>query len=436
MATAQEYLKSARQALAEKRADEALRRLAQGFIADVTCKPLYALAAKCLHRQRNSAEARLFEAALADFDSAHPFYELGSHFMETGAPRLALPFLRRAARLAPGRRDVLMELAQAYNQHFRPHKAREILAQLDLSHDFWAAYEFYWASLLCGEIGGIAEFIQDAKSGVANSRIDPDTRGDVESALTKLDEALTRWIAFPHPPLLVRDWHFIQYGAAILHYCDTHEFEDVLEIAGGRWIALWASWEWIARDLHRLRRFLAELYRYPRGVVGLPDRDSEIVARATAMILDRPYLGSAAPLLVEPEMLVVAADNRRLVHPGLGTIQPGQTLFAYNLCWIQDAGPTPDVAGLMSQVCSFPWNGGTLHAVPERGRISTGSPDLRSVELIARDLAATSPLPDPYFDSVLDFYVQRADYLKGGGQRGGLRFSFSMESPVPGRFFE
>ncbi len=434
MATVQEHLESAQRALnEEKDPQEALRRLTYGFRVDATFVPFYTLASQSLHELGGEDEAQLFDAALADFESVQPFYDLGYHFVDVGFHHLAVPFLERAHQLGPDRLDVAIELALTYTHQFQPERAKEVLEKFNLNLDFWAAYEYFWARLLCNETEEIGDFLRESREGLSRTRISAEMQEEIEFALDKMEEILNRLAAFPNPPLLVRDWHFIQYGAAVLDYCDDSVTEDGLTIAGGRWVAVWLSMEQIALGLRRLRRFLAEFGHYPRLVLGLPDRDSEIVARAAAAILEVPFDFYTPEQGNLTETLIVAADNRQFIDGGLAPVQPGQILYALNLCWLEDGGATPDVAGLMSQVCYFPWLGGAIQVNPETQELLRTVPDTREPEAIATDLVALTA-EDNRFEAVLEFYRPRMSWLKAG-HNGAWRLPFRVDSPVPGSYF-
>jgi tetratricopeptide (TPR) repeat protein len=435
LSPAHEHLESAREALDEGNPQEALRRLTYGFGADVEYTPLYELAVTCLRQIDGEEEAQLFEEARDDFDDAEPFYALGYHFVEVRRYELAIPFLERAHALAPRREDVALELALAYNSRFRPQDARDLLQPPHLRQSFWNGYEYHWASLLCNRPQGVERFVDDSCAGIADAELDVHTHHTLLFVLDKMAEVLMRLQAFPDPRPLVQDWHFIQYGAAILDYFDDRTAEDGLEVAGGRWVVLWGSAGHIAMILHKLKRWLIALDRLPQRVVGLPDRDSEIVARAAAHLLELPFVSAEDESPAQPHTLLVAADNRQLTDSGLMPVLEGQTLFALNQHWLHRGGITPDVAGVMTQTLTLPWSGENVQVDPETRRVTRPEPDTRPAHVIAQELAGTEPHHDPRFDDILAFYQARADYLKGGRRGGDLRLPFLSDSPVPGAYF-
>ena len=436
---AQPYLKAAQAAWKAADPRGALRELAQGLRADAGHKPLYKLAAKCLRALEAEDEAQLLEAALADFRSAEAFFAPGLYYARDQNFELALPLLERAHTLAPKRLDVALELAQSYTSRFRPQDACAALQRAGFADNFWATFEFYWAALLCQRhLTEIAEFVELGRANVAHADLDADSRSHLTYALDKLAQALARLRAFPpETPPRIWDWHFLQYGAAILDYCDARVAEDALDIAGGRWVAVWITSAKVAMLLDKLHRLLTALERAPQRIIALPDRDSEIIGRAAALLFDLPFEladEEASEALAQPHSLLIAADQRQLEIASLLPVLEGQTVFALNLHWLRHGGMTPDIAGLTSQALYLPWEG-ALQVDPETRQVNRTAPDDRPAESIAQELAATTPEQDAHFAETLAFYRARAAYLKGGRYGGDLRLPFHSDSPVPGSYF-
>lgn len=436
---ARRYLKAAQKAWKAADPRGALRELAQGLRADAGHKPLYKLAAKCLRALEAEDEARLVEAVLADFHSADPFYALGDYYADDQNFALSIPILERAHALAPQRLDVALTLAQSYTSRFRPQDACAALQRAGLQDDFWATYEFYWAALLCNQhLTDIAEFVEAERAHVARADLEAELRDSLNYALDKLEQASARLQAFPPAsPPRIWDWHFIQYGGAILDYFDDREAEDGLTVAGGRWVALWASSAHVAMLLDKLGQLLTTLERAPQRVIALPDRDSEIIGRAAALLLDLPFdlaVEEMGESLAQPHSLLVAADQRQLRDKALLPVLAGQTIFALNLHWLHHGGLTPDIAGVLTQALYLPWDSGTRVDWKTQQIVHT-DPDTRPAEVIAQELAATEPKQDARFEETLAFYRARAAYLKGGERGGDLRLPFHCDSPVPGSYF-
>jgi hypothetical protein len=187
--------------------------------------------------------------------------------------------------------------------------------------------------------------------------------------------------------------------------------------------------------LDKLRRLLTALHCVPDRVISLPDRDSEIIARAAASVLGVSFALAPPVALAQSHTLLVAADNRQIGDWALVPVLEGQAVFALNLHWLHRGGPTPDIAGVLSQSLILPWSGDQIQVDPETREISHPPADTRPAEIVARDLVAVEPEQDPHFEDTLDFYVERARFLKGGSAGGRARLPFYPDSPVPGTYF-
>jgi hypothetical protein len=104
-----------------------------------------------------------------------------------------------------------------------------------------------------------------------------------------MEACLRRLQAVGEPEPLIPDWHFIQYGAAILDLMDESVSEDAFEVAGGRYVALWGQMESVRRVLEMLKIFLAATEQKPRIVVAHEDRDSQILGLALSQVLGLPF---------------------------------------------------------------------------------------------------------------------------------------------------
>ncbi|MFX0066225.1 MAG: hypothetical protein ACFFC7_29025 [Candidatus Hermodarchaeota archaeon] len=427
---------NARKCIKQGNFREALHYIRLGLEKDTSCIDLYKIALTCLRQLGNDKEILLFSTALENFEDAQPFSDLCRYFLSQGRKtlRLATSFLKRTLFLDPGRIDVATELASAYNYDFQPCEAVEILSQLNLKQHFLSCkglqcetcIEFNWSKLLCNKPEGVREFIDQSRNEWFRSSNDEATL----TALDKLSDILDRLEAFPNPEPLVQNWHFIQYGAAILNYCDKDD--DSLSIAGGRWVSLHGSFKSITNIIWRLKRFLTEMDWFPEKVVGLGDIDSEIIGRAIAEIMNLPFELTASESLAQADILIVAANNWVLTDPSLEIVQENQTVFSLNLHWLHHGGYTPDVAGLMTQFYHLPWKQDEYDPTTKKA-IQT-SPDSRLAKEIATELTKMSPEEDPHFDQIMEFYRDRAAYLKVR-HKGARRIRFLRDSPVPGAYY-
>lgn len=433
---AKKYHDEARKALQEGNPQQGLSQLTFGFCADPSHKPLYELAISCLQQfEGTEEEVDLFKVALSHFDDPHAFYDLGYHFIDVGHDRLAIPFLERAHRLDPSAVEVATELAIAYAGEFQPRKGRDVLAQVSYQEHFWAAYQYYWCSLLCNETEGVEDYIKSARRDIQQSTLDTEVTENCMTALDKLDEVLQRLVMISKPKPIIQHWHFIQYGSAVLDYFDDRVDPDGLSVAGGRWVATWGSMGQVISIIRKLELFLKELDQHPRVVLGLPDRDSQIISHAVAQVLGIPYEEVTENNIAQPDSLVVTADNRQIVHPELEEVLENQTLFSFNLHWLSDASCTPDVVGLMTQTYVMPWAGGHMRVDPKTQEVTTTEPDARPAPEIVQELVSTEAVEDPRFAEIMDFYKKVKPYLKGARNGSGRRLPFRTDSPIPGARF-
>jgi tetratricopeptide (TPR) repeat protein len=307
---AKKYHDEAKKALQEGNPRQGLSQLTFGFCADPSHKPLYELAILCLQQFEDEAEeVNLFKAALSSFDDPHVFYDLGYHFIDVGHDRLAIPFLERAHLLDPSAVEVATELAIAYAGQFQPRKGRDALARVSYQQHFWAAYQYCWCSLLCNETEGVEDYIVSARRDIPSSKLDAEVIESCMVALDKLEEVLRRLIVISKPKPIIQHWHFIQYGSAVLDYFDDRVDPNGLSVAGGRWVATWGSIGEVISIIRKLELFLKELDRHPQVVLGLPDRDSQIISHAVSQVLGIPCEEATENNIARPDSLVVAADN-------------------------------------------------------------------------------------------------------------------------------
>jgi hypothetical protein len=435
MAENPDPLETAQQELERQNYPECLRLLTFAFVDKPGDRGCYELAARCLREMKAEDEAKLFESALAHFDDFRPFFDLGYHFIDAGHDRLAIPMLQRAFELAPGNSEVGLELAIALCGRFQPGVARQILMQCDLISSFWVAYQYFWSSLLCNIGDGAEQFIKESRRQFLAEAASHEIRGALY-ALDKLDEMRLRLQAIGEPLPLIRDWHFIQYGAAVLDYFDDRDGQEGFKVAGGRWVYIGVSYQQLAITITKLKRFLSTLGREPSLVLSLPDRDSAIIAQGVANIFKLPLTVVSDPSSVGWEdSLLVAANNFNYAGTQIERVLKRQTVFSFNLDWLSQGPSTPDVVGLMSQYCVLPWSKDRLVADPETGERMSAGEDTRAPELIAEEFSQEVDDMDPSFSEVLDFYKKHALYLKGGRLGGGKRWRFITDSPVPGSYF-
>lgn len=425
---AQEHLERAQEKFANEEYQEALRALSHGFAADMHCLPLYEIAVACLQKLDAPEEAALFKAVLDEPGNPLVYKKLGEHFMEEKHYNLAMAFYEGYRLLAPEDQEILHDLAICYARRFRMKDALQTMESLQ-SNDFWDLYFRNKCRILCNETAGVQEDIESMSNLLENH---PD-REEAYWPLVKtreLMDMLQRLQRVPEPRMHIQDWHFIHYGSAILEYFESDEY-----VAGGRYVALWGSFNAVKSVARQLRKFAEKLSVHIDHIAALDDRDSEITGRALARELGLEF-SIYHPEGAHHNALIVAGNASELGrYEELNTATDGQILFALNLDWLDAAYICPDICGYMSQYYYFPWNDGCFRLNEETGKTEKIPADLRSPQEIADDIYNEVP-GEEHAAANYDFYAKRREYLKGIGTLGDpFRHSFVIESPVPGSHF-
>lgn len=435
MASEKTSFESAKEHFDKGNFSECLRLLVFALTASPDNLQCYELASACLQKIGAPDEAALFDRAISNFEDPDAFYDLGYHFIDVGHDRLAVPLLERSLKLRPGDANIALELAIAYCGQFNPQKARAILSTVERGQNFWVNYQYYWSSLLCGTDDSTDRFIKESRRQFLSEAASNEIRGALY-ALDKLDELRMRLSLVKDPLPIVMHWHFIQYGAAILEYFDDRNNQNGLAVAGGRWVYVGISYSQLALTLRKLKTFLATLNRMPKTLLTIDDRDSMIIAAAVGKILRAPVEIVTEPNTISrEESLLVVANNWNLGKFPIERVAKGQTIFAFNINWLDEGPCAPDVCGLMSQYCTYPWSKDRLEIDPETKQRKEAVEDKRDPEEIAEEIAAEVISEDELFPQTMDFYKSVADYLKGGKLGGQKRWRFITDSPVPGSYF-
>jgi hypothetical protein len=431
---AEESLKQAKQALKEGDSNRALGCLKHGFVADILHKPLYQLAQQILTSLGATEEAELFAQALKNLYNPHAFFDLGYHFVDVGHDSFAVPFLEHANTLAPGQPLIANELALAYAGSFRPHLGRDVLSTVDYSCDWPVEYQYHWCSLLSGDDTTRAEAFL-AKTPILRPEEQAERQETMLYMKQKMLACIERRKSISRPVLEIRDWHFIQYGTAILDFFDERITPEGKQVAGGRYVYQAGYNEDICALLQKLQQFLSQTGRTPERVISLPDHDSQIIAHAVAMFLKLPLETANEANLTEPHTLLVASEaNAYGEFPSIQETQENQTAFALWHEWTADGAWAIDVVGFMAQTYILPWSADRMSFDEATKTVTRPPADTRPVEVIAAAILAAQPAPDPSFLENLAFYTERKALLTGA--RAGMpRLPFRQDSPVPGRYF-
>ena len=271
---------------------------------------------------------------------------------------------------------------------------------------FWPAYQQQWARLLCDETEGLQAWIETTIRALARGELEV---SDIAAARGALDDLSARFkrveslraSAFELELSGALDAEtrafFVRYGAAILGA--GAPFNRELRYGEVRGL------------LENFKTWLTMLELSPQVVLGLADRDSQILGRALALRLKVRYADATGDAMAQSETLIVAADSRAVRSSLLATILPDQIVFAFNL--YPDGGTlAPDVVALCQPELVLPWHLETPDA--EEGGETT---PLREASSVAAQIAATRAVANPNWPDRLEFYRVRASLLAAGNPR-------------------
>jgi len=425
---AEEQYQLAKRNFADGNFTEALRSLNHAFYADINYKPLYKLAAETLAGLGADFEQSLFENALQHFNDGKSFNDLGDYYYEMQHYSMAVPFYEKAVALQYTEEPIMHNLAVSLARQFEVQKAHDLLAALP-TRDFWSVFFLYKCKILLNQRENVAQAI-DEMMQFLNGMPEQEGLDIPKQKVNELNEMFDRLVTIEQPKQHIRDWQFIQYGSVILDYFESDDY-----VAGGRYVAAWGTNESIKQIVAQLHQLLHRLEKQYSLVAILPDRASSIIGQVIAKELNLPFEYLDESNL--PFNAVIVGANTADFNDWeiLATIDNGNTIFAYNHCWLEASVLTPDIIGLVSQSYYWPWDGGGFTVNPVTNEMENTVADERAVEAIAEDIFAlqTSKKME---DEHIAFYLDRKHLIKGiGANAGNLRYNFMIESPVPGSYF-
>ena len=269
---------------------------------------------------------------------------------------------------------------------------------------FWPAYQEKWAGLLCNQTDGLQNWVDEMLGALSGGASEVTDIAEARAALDNLSGRLKRVesIKAGHDASVEEAVvaYFVSYGAALL------SAPREIDAAGA--VARYGE---VRGVLEQFKSLISVLELSPSVVLGLADRDSQIIARALALRLKVRYDGLGHDALNQSEAVIVAADSRSLTASALMRIFPEQILFAFNL-HPQGAGIAPDVAGLSRLDLVLPW-----HLEAEETDEDADETPLREASSVAAQIAATRAVSDPSWPARLEFYRVRNTLLAAGNPR-------------------
>ncbi len=412
---------------------ETLRRLSWGFRKDIHYLPLYELAEKTLTKFGAPEEAQLFRNARKRSNSFEPYRQLGMYFYDQSNYDMAMPFYKKAVELNPKRNDVVHDLAIVYARLFRIKEAIEVLETNKPTEDFYDYWYMTKLRILDNQTEGIENDIKELYKILENVP-DTESKSIAREHIDELKETFERRNLVGDPKYHIRDWHFIQYGDAILDFLeDTDDY-----VAGGRYVASWGTQESIKEISSKLKIYLDEWGKDIETVLYVNNRNSKIIGLVIAQELNVEAKIYDEHLDAKNALIVGASS---IDFDGLGElpdIRNGQVLFALNHYWLASAQISPDICGFMAQSYVFPWAEGHMRMAESadgQDKIEQIPADTREESVIAEEISKLEVQPTAP-DENLSFYIKYKEHIKGiGTKTSSHRYNFTIESPVTGSYF-
>jgi len=422
MTDAVEAIKIAEGLIEKDEHKDALQILIKGFNADVNNKKLYELAIECLQKLEANEEVLLFQNALNAFESFDAFNNLGANYFDVNRIDLALPFLRKASDIDPENPYTAHDLAVVLSRQFKINEALDVLMKADPGKDFWNFYFWTKLRILNNEPDDVDKAITEMLQFLENQVKDEDITIPKQK-VAELQEMLKRLDSVDEPKEHIQHWHFIQYGSMIL---DFLEKEDRY-VAGGRYVVSFGTFNGIKGTCLKLKDYLASLDFEVKELQYLNDKNSTIIGKAIASILEIPAT-AYTPTEDAKACLIVGANTTDFdIYANLQEIKKGQLTFAFNHNWMRSSFICPDVIGVMTQKYSFPWEQPT-----EDASANEAKPEEINIDSIVKEiLAATATLQ--VNEEQKEFYLNRKELLNGINlKESAIRNNFMVESPVKG----
>ncbi|HLM69265.1 MAG TPA: hypothetical protein VK358_17125 [Longimicrobium sp.] len=332
------------------------------------------------------AFAQVVRRAAQDERNVQALYDLGYQLVEQSLHGLAATVLLRAHLLVPGAEPMVSELVVALEgMGAHAEAARLLQAQPHLVQtSFLCRYLLAYNAMMSGDL----DEPRRLAGGLEMLLVRSGAEGDEAVALASMKERIHQMLAradalkgvSPLDKKDLRGWHFVTTGGVLLHL-SPYGFNEGMT---GRYAFLQDSEARCLEGIRRVEAVLAQAGRKPPRVFVLPDRESAILAHATARVLSMPTepwpeQGSDAP------GLIVAYDLSQLDGPLLQTLtphRPGQVLWSHATPWTEEAPFAADLTTFLYQHNTSPW-GERLRVNPETQKTERTAPAEGPVETLA-----------------------------------------------------
>jgi hypothetical protein len=380
--------------------------------------------------------AKHVEKAARDPNDVEALVALGAELIDQSLHGIAATLLARAHALEPGREAILVDFIHALEGIHQNHEACRVLREAGraVEESFVCRNLLAFNALMAGDIEEPRRLLP-ALEAMAQRRSAPDN--NFYYLARQLRQMLERAAAVRDVSLLderdLRGWHFIINGGLLLHLSPYGFYEGM----NGRYAYTHDSEARCFEAILRLEAVLSAFQIVPPRVYVLPDRDSAVLAHATAHLLEVPAEPWASGGSERPG-LIVAYDLDRLDADVLQTLspqRPGQLLFCHASCWTAEPPFVADITTYFYQRNKAPWQTGIVPVIADDERGSDRPTEDATETLAARILSATleeGALAD--LPALLEFAAAMAklsgDAAAGAFRAGGNRRRQRKDSPV------
>jgi hypothetical protein len=370
--------------------------------------------------------AEQVERAQTELDDPETLFALGYALVEHHVGGLAAAALFCADAVAPATPAIIGELCAALEATGDNREALCVLEERRevVEASFHFRYLRVFNALLAGDVG-CAERHFDALGA-----LDEDGQAPMRERLAGMLRRAHRVRDLSGlGPRDLRGWHFAITGGLVTHL-SPHGLDAGMN---GRYAFVQDSFALCREGLERLALCVEALELAPSRVLAMPDRSSQILARAAA---ERLGLGLASWSPNAGAGLVVAYDLAAIEASRLHALvehRPGQHLFAHALCFTSPPPLVPDLCTLFHQFVREPWGERLQVTNVDAGRVG---PDERSEEALA-ELILDAPLQaDALADSAtMAAFAHAVAPDSAARQATGVRERWWGEGPVKSNRF-
>ncbi len=389
------------------------------LVLDTTCDLLQQMAQRA--GATSSEEYQLFDHLRQNREDPVGYYQIGNRFFQLQQPVIALPFLRRAKQLLNGTKNELSQAADVdYAQCLMDLGAyQEAINAFHELNDKYGGLPI-WLILEMAECYALLRQIDEAEAvyQIASPEAAAQFPG-MEEAHEEIGDLIARVHDFDGVEEMdLRAWHYVQTRGMLI---DTNSDEDA---PGGRYVLVQLGEEDVADIVGTTAALLDTKGYAPNRLLWLGE-NSEPLARLFAQWWEideeniRPYQpGDNSDDEDELGLLVMAHSYDVMSLPNeealidLLQARAGLITFALDVRWTERQPMTPDIAGLLSQVFTLPWEP-RLEVSADQQSV-TRIEETRSPQAVAEDLAKHFPPEeecDKYAQELLDYYSICTDLL-------------------------